>query len=110
MSGDVYATGSLAYVPQAAWIPNDSVRNNIIFGKEFDEARYRRVVEVCRLERDLKVRRWARSSGVPPVRKLIGNLRTRTCGSSCPKVRPEGRLGWLQIQEKIFGGMHTTFM
>lgn len=55
VSGDVYATGSLAYVPQTAWIPNDTVRNNILFGKVYDEARYRRILDACRLERDLQV-------------------------------------------------------
>lgn len=55
MSGDVYAAGSLAYVPQTAWIPNDSVRNNILFGKPYDEEKYQRVLDVCRLRRDLEV-------------------------------------------------------
>lgn len=56
VSGDVYAAGSLAYVPQTAWIPNDSVRNNILFGKPYDEAKYQQVLAVCRLQRDLEVR------------------------------------------------------
>ena len=56
VSGDVYAAGSLAYVPQTAWIPNDSVRNNILFGKPYDEEKYQRVLAVCRLQRDLEVR------------------------------------------------------
>lgn len=56
VSGDVYAAGALAYVPQTAWIPNDSVRNNILFGKPYDEEKYRGVLSVCRLERDLEVR------------------------------------------------------
>lgn len=55
VSGDVYAAGSLAYVPQTAWIPNDSVRNNILFGKPYDEEKYQRVLDVCRLRRDLEV-------------------------------------------------------
>eukprot|EP00904_Undaria_pinnatifida_P009922 jgi/Undpi1/605/HiC_scaffold_10.g04069.m1 len=55
VSGDVYAAGSLAYVPQTAWIPNDSVRNNILFGKPYDEAKYQQVLAVCRLQRDLEL-------------------------------------------------------
>lgn len=55
VSGDVYAAGSLAYVPQTAWIPNDSVRNNILFGKPYDKEKYQRVLDVCRLRRDLEV-------------------------------------------------------
>lgn len=57
VSGSVYAAGSLAYVPQTAWIPNDSVRNNILFGKPYEEEKYRTVIDVCRLERDLEVKR-----------------------------------------------------
>lgn len=55
VSGNVYAAGALAYVPQTAWIPNDTVRNNVLFGKAYDEDKYRRVLAVCRLERDLEV-------------------------------------------------------
>ncbi|KAF9367840.1 hypothetical protein CPB97_005259, partial [Podila verticillata] len=32
--------GSVAYVPQQAWIINASVRDNITFGKDFDKERY----------------------------------------------------------------------
>lgn len=56
VSGDIYAAGALAYVPQTAWIPNDTVRNNVLFGKPYDEAKYEEVLTVCRLRRDLEVR------------------------------------------------------
>lgn len=56
MSGDIYAAGALAYVPQTAWIPNDTVRNNVLFGKPYDQKKYDKVLEVCRLRRDLEVR------------------------------------------------------
>lgn len=59
MSGDIYAAGALAYVPQTAWIPNDTVRNNVLFGKPYDEAKYEEVLTVCRLRRDLEVRACA---------------------------------------------------
>ncbi|CAM9904704.1 unnamed protein product, partial [Hapterophycus canaliculatus] len=55
VSGDIYAAGALAYVPQTAWIPNDTVRNNIIFGKPYDEDKYEQVLTVCRLRRDLEL-------------------------------------------------------
>ncbi|CAM9715367.1 unnamed protein product, partial [Chrysoparadoxa australica] len=51
----VYSPLSQAYVPQTAWIPNDTLRNNILFGSPYDEERYRRVLSVCRLERDLEL-------------------------------------------------------
>lgn len=41
---------------QAAWIVNASVRGNITFGKEYDQARYDEVVEACSLAHDFKAR------------------------------------------------------
>ena len=45
---------SIAYVAQQAWIQNDSLRNNILFGKEFDPHLYQKVIKACALEPDLK--------------------------------------------------------
>ena len=44
----------LAYVPQQAWVLNDSVRGNILFGAAYDAERYARVVRCCALEDDLR--------------------------------------------------------
>ncbi|KAH9928634.1 ABC transporter [Fomitopsis serialis] len=38
-SGRVAFNGSIAYCPQSAWIQNATVRENICFGRAFDEAR-----------------------------------------------------------------------
>jgi ATP-binding cassette, subfamily C (CFTR/MRP), member 1 len=43
LSGEVYANGKVAFVPQTAWIPNDTLRNNVCFGRPYDESRYREV-------------------------------------------------------------------
>ncbi|KAF9933544.1 Multidrug resistance-associated protein 1 [Linnemannia zychae] len=45
--------GKSSYVPQEAWLNNLTLRENIIFGKEFDEERYNTTIKVCALERDL---------------------------------------------------------
>ena len=45
--------GRISYVPQQAWIMNDTVRNNIIFGATYDEERYNQVIRACALEPDL---------------------------------------------------------
>jgi hypothetical protein len=39
-SGNVRVRGSLSYVPQLPWIMNASVRENILFGREYEEKRY----------------------------------------------------------------------
>jgi ABC-type multidrug transport system fused ATPase/permease subunit len=54
LHGSVIVPGSVAYVPQVAWIRNLTVRENILFGREYNEARYRRVLHACALEPDLE--------------------------------------------------------
>jgi len=45
---------NLAYVPQQAWIQNMTVKENILFGSQYNEERYKRVLSVCSLESDLE--------------------------------------------------------
>ena len=47
--------GSVAYVAQQAWIQNATLRDNITFGKEFDEKKYDQVLEACALKPDLEI-------------------------------------------------------
>lgn len=39
LEGSVAVRGRLAYVAQQAWILNASLRDNIVFGQEFQEDR-----------------------------------------------------------------------
>lgn len=52
-NGDVVIGASRAFCPQYAWIQNATVRDNIIFGKEFDQKWYDQVVDACALRADL---------------------------------------------------------
>uniref|UniRef100_A0A672NUW7 ABC-type glutathione-S-conjugate transporter n=1 Tax=Sinocyclocheilus grahami TaxID=75366 RepID=A0A672NUW7_SINGR len=52
-SGAVSVKGSIAYVPQQAWIQNASLQDNILFGREKKESWYQRVLEACALLPDL---------------------------------------------------------
>ncbi|XP_056144596.1 multidrug resistance-associated protein 1-like [Lampris incognitus] len=54
-SGHVAIKGSVAYVPQQAWIQNATVKDNIVFGQEKMESWYHRVVEACALLPDLEI-------------------------------------------------------
>ncbi|KAJ7204157.1 ABC protein [Mycena pura] len=47
--------GNVAYCPQSAWIQNATLRDNVLFGQRFDEARYWRVIEDACLLPDLKL-------------------------------------------------------
>ncbi|KAJ3555698.1 hypothetical protein NM688_g2432 [Phlebia brevispora] len=52
-SGSVTFNGSVAYCPQSAWIQNATIRDNIIFGRPFEEERYWKAVKDACLETDL---------------------------------------------------------
>ena len=45
----------MAYVPQQAWIQNATVRDNILFGRTFNDALYKRILHDCALEQDLEI-------------------------------------------------------
>ncbi|XP_033614350.1 multidrug resistance-associated protein 1 isoform X4 [Fukomys damarensis] len=55
LEGHVTLKGSVAYVPQQAWIQNDSLRENILFGRQLQERYYKSVVEACALLPDLEI-------------------------------------------------------
>lgn len=55
LSGRVNTVGSVAYVPQQAWIQNATFRDNILFGKPYDRKLYNRVIDACALRADIDI-------------------------------------------------------
>ncbi|XP_071154276.1 multidrug resistance-associated protein 1-like [Mytilus edulis] len=53
IDGSVALKGSVAYVPQEAWIQNATLMDNILFGKTFMQKKYKRVLEACAMTSDL---------------------------------------------------------
>jgi ATP-binding cassette subfamily C (CFTR/MRP) protein 1/ATP-binding cassette subfamily C (CFTR/MRP) protein 2 len=54
VKGDVLKVyGSVSYVPQQAWLLNETLRDNILFGLPLEMERYKEVIRVCSLQRDL---------------------------------------------------------
>jgi len=53
--GKIVHGGTVSYCSQQAWIQNATVRDNILFGKEYDEALYRKVIDYCCLTHDLEI-------------------------------------------------------
>ncbi|KAG0209533.1 hypothetical protein BGX33_005482 [Mortierella sp. NVP41] len=45
----------IAYVSQTAWLQNTTIRDNILFGKAFDQDRYEAVIEGCALVTDFEI-------------------------------------------------------
>ncbi|BFZ00219.1 hypothetical protein BsWGS_03257 [Bradybaena similaris] len=51
-SGTVAVSGRIAYVSQQAWVTNDTLQDNILFGSSYEADRYKQVVEACALNVD----------------------------------------------------------
>ncbi|GMF87819.1 unnamed protein product [[Candida] boidinii] len=54
VKGSVEVSGSLLLC-STPWIQNATVKDNIIFGKAFDQEKYRTVIKACALENDLDI-------------------------------------------------------
>ncbi|PIA13267.1 P-loop containing nucleoside triphosphate hydrolase protein, partial [Coemansia reversa NRRL 1564] len=52
-SGSVSIYGNVAYVPQQPWILNATLRENILFGNEYDQEFYKQVIDACALQQDV---------------------------------------------------------
>ena len=55
LEGSVNVLGSRAFVPQQAWIQNLTLKDNVLFGNELNEERYKQVLAACALEKDLQM-------------------------------------------------------
>ena len=51
----VHVQGTVAYVPQLAWMQNATLRDNITFGNPFNSRVYQKVIEACALKTDLEI-------------------------------------------------------
>ena len=49
--GDRKVHGRVGYASQQAWIFSGTVKENIVFGQEFDKDRYLEVIEACALQK-----------------------------------------------------------
>ncbi|KDP26754.1 hypothetical protein JCGZ_17912 [Jatropha curcas] len=47
--------GKKAYVPQSAWIQTGTVKENVLFGKDMNQAFYEDVLEGCALNQDIRI-------------------------------------------------------
>ncbi|KAL9954934.1 hypothetical protein ACROYT_G042523 [Oculina patagonica] len=52
-SGTILFSGNIAYVSQKAWVFSGTIRDNIVFGKTYDESKFAKVIEVCALQEDM---------------------------------------------------------
>ncbi len=53
-TGTITCPGSVAYFSQTAWIFSGTLRDNILFGKSYDEDKYLNVIQACALKEDME--------------------------------------------------------
>ena len=53
ISGTVSVNGRVAYVPQIPWAFSGTMRDNILFGRPFDNRRYFEILDICCMLTDL---------------------------------------------------------
>lgn len=53
-TGTIDVTGSISYASQEPWIFPSTIKNNILFGENFNKNRYQQILEICNLDYDLK--------------------------------------------------------
>ena len=54
VKGNINVKGRISFSCQDAWTFAGNVRENILFGSDYNEKKYNEVIRVCALERDLK--------------------------------------------------------
>ncbi|XP_053947387.1 probable multidrug resistance-associated protein lethal(2)03659 [Anastrepha ludens] len=54
-SGLIVINGKISYAAQEPWVFEGTVRDNIVFVDSYNERRYKKVIKVCCLERDLEL-------------------------------------------------------
>jgi ABC-type multidrug transport system fused ATPase/permease subunit len=54
-SGSITFGSSRAFCPQYGWIQNTTVKQNVVFGRDFDEKWYDAVIDACALRPDLEM-------------------------------------------------------
>jgi ABC-type transport system involved in cytochrome bd biosynthesis fused ATPase/permease subunit len=52
---EINISGSMSYVSQKSWIQNETIRNNILFGKPYQEEKYKKVIHYSAMESDLEI-------------------------------------------------------
>ncbi|KAK4793176.1 hypothetical protein SAY86_023611 [Trapa natans] len=55
LSGHVKISGTKAYVPQSPWILTGNIRDNILFGNQYDHEKYDKTVKACALIKDFEL-------------------------------------------------------
>ena len=55
LKGNVNVNGSVAFVPQQAWMQNATLESNILFGNPAEKGKYDKLISACALDSDLAI-------------------------------------------------------
>ncbi|KAK4702568.1 hypothetical protein P7C70_g3660, partial [Phenoliferia sp. Uapishka_3] len=55
VDAEVTFGGSTAYFAQSPWVQNATLRDNILFGRQYDEKRFEEIISACALEPDIEI-------------------------------------------------------
>ncbi len=66
-TGSLDIKGKVEYISKKPWIFNGSIKQNIIFGNEYNKDKFEKVIETCCLKKDLEILTLAENT-------LIGEL------------------------------------
>lgn len=53
-TGEMNINGRVAYASQESWTFNGTIKQNILFGKDYDELKYKDILRVTSLDKDLR--------------------------------------------------------
>ena len=51
----IIINGELSYYSQQPWIMTDTLKNNILFFKDYEEDKYNKILSICQLEHDIEL-------------------------------------------------------
>lgn len=54
-TGELVVNGAVSYAAQEPWLFEGTVRENILFTQKYDATRYKEVIQVCALKRDMQM-------------------------------------------------------
>ena len=54
ISGSCSVVGRKAYSPQESWTFAGTIKQNILFGREYLKSKYLKIIEICSLTKDIE--------------------------------------------------------
>jgi ABC-type multidrug transport system fused ATPase/permease subunit len=78
--GSVVVNAKIYYITQQPWAFTASIRQNIIFGSEYEPEKFNKIIEVCSLKKDLELLPLGENTLVGEKGiNLSGGQRARIC-------------------------------